>query len=115
MQLVKAQSTIDRFFTKKSSEEGKQSRKREITLVSQNIQEIKDDEWTCDRCTLINSISIQYCEACGSKRQTKRKALEVGIDTLLGKGKEKIKQKVPLCLKHKIPCSRHQGNDYLSS
>ena len=115
MQFIKAQSTIDSFFTKKSLEEGKQSRKREITLVSQNIQEIKEDEWICDRCTLINSISIQYCEACGSKRQTKRKALEVGIDTLLGKGKEKIKQKVPLCLKHKIPCARHQGNDFLTS
>ena len=111
VQLVKTQSTIDRFFMKKRSEEGRQSKKRETT--SQIIQ-VKEDEWICDRCTLINSISIQYCEVCGSKRQTKRSALrctEVGIDTMLGKGKEKTKCKVPSCLKHNLPCTRHQGND----
>lgn len=99
--LVQNQHRIDHFFVKQEKEV-KSTVKRETPSVKES-----ENEWMCSRCTLINSVTSVYCEACGTKRQKQNQSLvEVGIDSLFGKKRRVL---VPLCSGHHLPCIRHQG------
>lgn len=99
--LVQNQHRIDHFFVKQEKEV-KSTVKRETPSVKES-----ENEWMCSRCTLINSVTSVYCEACGTKRQKQNQPLvEVGIDSLFGKKRRVL---VPLCSGHHLPCIRHQG------